>query len=232
MINERRDGHGRPQRIALFCAALLLLFAAGCSSPSSGLTGEALQNESGATGGADDADGSGRSPDTEERTVVTRPTVEIPTEWDTPIEEVFGRYWLYWEAFAAAYGPPHVDPGYAQLRELSTDANWASLQEQLDEFVTDEVVLVLPEPSITEHMIRIPNAAVLTGDEGAEVILQDCWIDDFRQQNLDGAVLVETREAKLMNVSMKVVGGAWRVDGVTEATPESDGYEQCEELLS
>lgn len=161
-----------------------------------------------------------------------RPVVEIPDRWDSAVEELYGRYWLYWEAFAAAHGPPNADPAYEPLRELSTPENWDSLQAQLRSFADDGLILQLPERSITEHMIRVPNAAVISRDEGAEVIMQDCWIDDFVQRTVDGSVLLETREAKLMNVVMTVVDGQWRVDGVTRATTESDGFEACQELVS
>jgi len=161
-----------------------------------------------------------------------RPVVDIPAGWPSEIEAVYGRYWLYWEAFAAAHGPPAADPTFAPLEELSTPANWASLQDQLRDFRREGLVLERPEPSMTEHLLRLPNAAVLQGDEGEEVVLQDCWIDDFVQRTVDGAVVAEAREATLMNVMMKVVGGEWRVDGVTRASPESDGVEQCAELIN
>lgn len=165
-------------------------------------------------------------------TVPVRPEVSVPTEWDSEIEEVYGRYWLYWEAFAAAHAPPNADPSFAPLESLSTPANWRSLEQQLRGFADDGLVLVLPKNSITEHLIRIPNASVLVKEEGAEVVLQDCWIDDFVQQTVDGQVLLATEEAKLMNVMMKVVNGQWRVDGVARATADSDGFEQCVTLVS
>ncbi len=165
-------------------------------------------------------------------TIPVRPEVVIPTSWDNEVEELYGRYWLYWDAFAAAHAPPNADPLFDPLRSLSTDENWDSLNDQLAMFASDGLVLVLPKNSITEHLVRLPNASVLSKEEGAEVILQDCWIDDFVQQTVDGTVLSETREAKLMNVVMRVVNGEWRVDGVARATAESDGFEQCEQLVS
>jgi hypothetical protein len=161
----------------------------------------------------------------------TRPDVVIPATWPSAVDELYGRYWLYWEAFAAAHGPPWADPAYEPLRSLSTDTNWASLTEQLGEFSDDGLVLVLPPDSITQHMIRLPGTEVLTKEEGHELILQDCWIDDFIQRTVDGDVVSEAREAKLMNVVMRVVDGEWRVDGIQRADQESDGYEQCIELL-
>jgi hypothetical protein len=163
-------------------------------------------------------------------TVPVRPVVEIPDSWDSSADELFGRYWLYWDAFAAAHAPPHADPSFEPLRSLSTETNWESLQAQLRGFAEDGLVLALPPDSVTEHLVRLPNAAVFDKVDGAEVLLQDCWIDDFIQQTLDGTVVTATTEAKLMNVVMKVVEGQWRVDGVARATPDSDGYDQCQAL--
>jgi hypothetical protein len=223
--------------------ALLGLFGAGCSGASGSTLEQQIESANGSASGADAGDvdaerGSNQAGDSDQEAgddadaVAIRPVVEIPAEWDSAIEAVYGRYWLYWEAFAAAHGPPHADPDYGPLRELSTDKNWSSLQRQLQAFADDGLLLALPEPSATEHMIRIPNTSVLTQEEGAEVILQDCWIDDFVQQTVDGVVVDEGKEAKLMNVVMTVVDGEWRVDGVSRATIESDGYEQCETLVS
>ena len=218
---------------------LLALFGAGCAGASGSTLEQQIDSANGsapAAGdvetGADQAEESNRAGSDDDDLVVVRPVVDIPSEWDSAIEAVYGRYWLYWEAFAAAHGPPHADPDYGPLRELSTDKNWSSLQRQLQDFADDGLLLALPEPSATEHMIRIPNTSVLTEEEGAEVILQDCWIDDFVQQTVDGVVVAEGKEAKLMNVVMTVVDGEWRVDGVSLATTESDGYEQCETLVS
>ena len=180
---------------------------------------------------ADGADGDGPLA-VESTPTPVRPTVEIPAAWPSEIEAVYGRYWLYWEAFAAAHAPPGADPTFAPLEELSTPTNWASLQEQLRAFARDGLVLQLPERSITEHLLRLPNGAVLDGGEGEEVVLQDCWIDDFVQRTVDGEVVSEANQATLMNVVMRVVGGEWRVDGVTRASPESDGVDQCAELTN
>lgn len=208
---------------------------AGCGLGDESLDGalDAGQGEAGGVGGAADTGRGGAKAALEVADPEPiRPVVEIPDEWNSEIEAVYGRYWLYWDAFAAAHGPPGADPTYGPLQELSTPTNWASLQEQLNSFARDGLVLELPEASITEHLLRLPDAAVLTGDEGEEVILQDCWIDDFVQRTLDGRVVAEAREAKLMNVVMRVQGGQWRVDGVSAAPSLSDGVEQCAELIS
>ena len=218
--------------------ALFGLVALGCSGSSATSLEQQLSgadadevpvadaaNRADGSGGVLDVDGDGDE-------VFVRPTVEIPDDWPSAVEAVYGRYWLYWEAFEAAHGPPIADPDYEPLQELSTEENWESLHEQLKTFAEDGVILTLPDPSDTEHLIRIPNTSVLTEEEGAEVILQDCWIDDFIQQTLDGQVLAEGKEAKLMNVTMRVVDGEWRVDGIARATTESDGFEQCVTLVS
>lgn len=160
-------------------------------------------------------------------TVPVRPEVVIPSSWDSEIEAVFGRYWLYWEAFAAAHALPGADPSFGPLQELSTEENWDSLQEQLRGFAADGLVLTLPDRTVTEHLIRLPNTAVVAGEEGEEVVIQDCWINDFVQQTLTGDVVEAASEAKLMNVTMIKSDGQWRVAGVTRAAPDTDGYDQC-----
>ncbi len=218
---------------AIVVLTMLGLIAAGCGAE------EAQADSSSEEAVAADGTGSGESagaeadavPETTTTTIPVRPVVSIPESWPSDVDELFGRYWLYWEAFAAAHAPPYADPSFEQLRQLSTEENWRSLQEQLSGFAEDGLVLVLPPGSVTEHLIRLPNAEVLDKSEGVEVLIQDCWIDDFVQQTVDGAVVEVTKEAKLMNVSLKVVDGQWRVDGVARASSESDGYEQCEALL-
>ncbi len=214
---------------------LTLALLTGCSgSTGSGdgnatdlAAGEAAASAADRSGGDDEA-----ALEVPGSTAPVRPEVSIPANWDSDVEELYGRYWLYWEAFAAAHAPPNADPSFEPLRELSTPANWRTLQADLRSFADDGLVLVLPDDSITEHLIRLPNASVLAKDEGADVVLQDCWLDDFVQQTVDGQVVAEARQARLMNVTMRVVEGEWRVDGVTRATPESDGYEQCVALVS
>lgn len=227
--SKQKRHHGSRAFFSSVAVSCLLFASCSLSSGSDQAVRAAVPAPAGADVGADgrsslSVDG---SPD---QTIPVRPDVEIPTEWDSEIEELFGRYWLYWEAFAAAYGPPNADPTFEPLRTLSTPKNWRSLQEQLRGFAEDGVVLVLPERSVTEHLIRVPNATVVDSTEGAEAVIQDCWIDDFVQQTVSGDVITETNEAKLMNVTMKVTDGNWRVDGVTRAAPDADGYDQCLDL--
>ena len=161
-----------------------------------------------------------------------RPDVAVPDSWPSEIEALYGRYWLYWEAFGVAFGPPHADPDHQVLEGLSTERNWRSLQQQLNGFRSDRLVLVLPDQSVTSHLLRLPEATVLDDVDGTEVVLQDCWVDDFVQQTEDGIVVAETRESKLMNVTMKRERGVWRVDGVTRATADSDGFDQCARMVT
>lgn len=222
-------------RSALTMAVLALAavgIAAACGDPDGSTTLDDLGAVGGSEAGSEGTEGSSAALEVEAAEEPVRPEVDIPAEWPSEIEAVYGRYWLYWDAFAAAHAPPGADPTFAPLRELSTEANWASLQDQLEAFASDGLVLELPEPSITEHLLRLPDAALLEGTEGEEIVLQDCWVDDFVQRTVDGIVVSEAREAKLMNVVMKVVGGEWRVDGVTRASPDSDGVEQCAELIT
>jgi len=222
--------------------ALLLVVGTSACGPGGDAPATASLDAAGSAVGGEEstaaagAEGDGEGERSAARTVAVetepvRPVIEIPTEWPSEIEELYGRYWLYWQAFAAAHGPPGADSTYGPLRELSSPVNWTSLEDQLRSFAADGLVLELPEDSITEHLLRIPNASVLAGDEGDEVILQDCWIDDFVRRTVDGDVVAEAHEAKLMNVVMKVIDGEWRVHGVSRATPESDGYQQCVELI-
>ena len=222
----------RSTRAAVVAVVALLATTGGlaCRNPDDGI---ALSEVSAAERARIDGTGEQARLITVENTPPpTRPTVEIPADWPSEIEAVYGRYWLYWDAFTAAHGPPWADPGFAPLQELSTPDNWASLEAQLQSFADDGLVLELPDGSISEHRIRLPEEVALTGAEGEEVVLQDCWIDDLVQRTVDGATVAEAREAKLMNVVMRVVDGEWRVDGVTRASAESDGVEQCAELIN
>jgi len=47
-----------------------------------------------------------------------RPELEIPTEWDSDLDEIYGRYLLYWEALYGAIGPPFAEPEYPPLLDL------------------------------------------------------------------------------------------------------------------
>ncbi len=86
-----------------------------------------------------------------------KPDLDIPTEWDSDLDEIFGRYQLYWEAFYIAAGPPVPDIDYAPLLELTAPEAIDDLGEDFEVYEDDEVVLVLPEDSISQHVLRLPN---------------------------------------------------------------------------
>ncbi|MGB5757404.1 MAG: hypothetical protein WBM50_10850, partial [Acidimicrobiales bacterium] len=105
-----------------------------------------------------------------------KPVLEITTEWPTELDEIFGRYLLYWDALYIAFGPPVADADYAPLRELVSEEAYEDLLEQAAELREKDQYVVLPENTITEHQVRLPNPVPLDKTEGNEVIIQDCWV--------------------------------------------------------
>lgn len=156
-----------------------------------------------------------------------KPDLEIPTEWESDLDEIYGRYLLYWDALGIAMGPPAPDPDYPPLAELAEAALYEELQGQIEER-RDSGRVVLEGPD-TDHGLRLPNPAVLTKTEGNEVIIQDCFIDGRIVQTLDGEILDDSVVPKLTNVNLKVIDGEWRVPAVVEALPESSGYQECKD---
>lgn len=157
-----------------------------------------------------------------------KPILEIPTEWDSDLDEIFGRYLLYWQALAIAMGPPEPSVEYPPLVELTEPDVLADLELQFVEIRQAGHVLI-EEGTVTEHNPRLPNPSLLSKTEGNAVTIQDCFIDARILQTLDGAVLDDSIVAKLKNVKMEVIGGEWRVSGVRDALPDSDGHEECAE---
>ena len=45
-------------------------------------------------------------------TPATKPDLEIPTEWDSDLDEIFGRYLLFWEAEAHCVGSARSRSGF------------------------------------------------------------------------------------------------------------------------
>ncbi len=160
-----------------------------------------------------------------------KPDLEIPTEWDSELDEIFGRYLLYWDAFVIAMGPPEADPNYEPLIGLMEAEALADLREQIDETRLAGEIIVDPEDSKTAHGDRLPNPSTLTQSEGNEAVIQDCYVDALVVQALDGTVLNDAVAADLLNVKMKVIDGEWRVFAVRDAAPESSGYEECRDQL-
>ncbi|MGI9614343.1 MAG: hypothetical protein ACR2QO_15640, partial [Acidimicrobiales bacterium] len=160
-----------------------------------------------------------------------KPVLEIPTEWESDLDEIFGRYLLYWEAEQIALGPPKADPDYPPLRSLLSHEVLAEVVERIESYRDFDVVSVVPPQSIDRHFVRLPNPSVLAKDEGREVIIQDCYVQDTEQRDLDGNVTEAVRKSVLFNVFMRVNGGEWRVASVTPASEQSSGYRECTDYL-
>jgi hypothetical protein len=158
--------------------------------------------------------------------------LEIPTECDSDLDEIYGRYLLYWDAFLIAMGPPQADPNYPPLAELAGADLHSELILQIERRRDADEVLVDSENSATDHGLRLPNPAVLTKTEGNEVTIQDCFLDAIVGQTVDGQVLDDSVVSDLLNIKMKVIGGEWRVLGIREALPESSGYEECKDYAN
>jgi hypothetical protein len=166
-----------------------------------------------------------------------RAEVVIPDDWPSSLDALIGRYLLYWEAYGAAFAPPRVDPEHASLRSLSTEQNWADVEALLARFAADDLVLVRVRSDADHHRVRLPHDVALTGAEGDEVVLQDCWFDEFRPMSANRSATESAPVAAsapaaptLLNVVMKVEAGQWRVHGIRRATAASAGYGQCQEL--
>jgi hypothetical protein len=161
-----------------------------------------------------------------------KPLLEIPTSWESDLDEIFGRYLLYWDAVLIASGPPEADPNYPPLVELADPALYEEVAAQIQASKEAGEIIYDPENSQTDHGLRLPNPAVLTKTEGNEVVLQDCFINGWVLQTTDGQVLDDSVVAKLKNVKMKVIDGDWRVFGVRDAAPGSSGYQECTDFES
>jgi hypothetical protein len=155
-----------------------------------------------------------------------KPILEIPTEWDSDLDEIFGRYLLYWEALAIANGPPAPTPDYPPLAELVDPEALTELRGQIQENL-DAGIVLREADTATEHVPRLPNPSVLSKAEGNEVTIQDCFVDGRVVESSTGEVLDDAVVTGLLNVKMQVVGGEWLVVGLRDASPESDGFEEC-----
>lgn len=231
------------------CAAVLAcaLLAAACGSSSDdGLpplgddpeSSDASSEVEVAEADDETAAGSDETTSSTEQPVVTapldasgKPVIEIPTEWDSELDEIFGRYQLYRTALDVALGPPEADPGYLPLKDLMEEVAWEELSGQIQDFRDRGLVLVFPEESLTDHVVRLPNPSVLTKTEGNEVVIQDCWVDDGIVETLEGEVQESYFESSLRNVTMKVIDGEWRTLSVVTASEESSGYQECRDLI-
>ena len=161
----------------------------------------------------------------------TKPDLEIPTEWESDLDEIFGRYLLYWDVYKVAIGPPRADPQYPLLAEMLTEEAFVDIAATIQEYRDFDVVSVVPEGSINEHILRLPNPSLLAKAEGAEVVIQDCWVQDTEQRSIDGELVEAAFQSVLFNVTMRVVDGEWRVAASTRASEESSGYQECTDYI-
>lgn len=214
---------------------LFALFAAACSGdgdvqalePSESSANEATTT----TTEAEITTTAATSTSTEASADVARPELD-PANWQTESDEVFGRYWLAWEALNEAYAPPFADADVPQVAEL-VGAEWlVDFEENVEEFRQYGEVVMIPEGSVEEHVLWIPNPVPLDKIEGNEVVIQDCWIRDHVVESEEGDVLDTVFENRLMNVTMKVIDGEWRLFASVTASDESTGWDECDEYFA
>jgi hypothetical protein len=160
-----------------------------------------------------------------------RPELEVQTEWVGELDEIYGRYLMYWEALYIALGPPFADPNYEPLIELLDPGVIEGVQEQLQGYRDSNAVVIRPESSLDDHGLRLPNPSDLSKTEGNRVIIQDCWIRDDVVRTIDGETSVEQFKTLLWNVDMIVLDGEWRYFSASEAGPDSDGYYECQAIF-
>lgn len=203
----------------------------GCSSSDDGLSLPTTESSITTSTQSPRTTESVTTTETSTTTPDTKPELEIPTEWESDLDEIFGRYLLYWEAEAIAIGPPAADPSYPPLRELLTEGFLADIGQQMQEYQDANVVSVIPEGSINEHIVRLPSPSVLDKSEGREVVIQDCWVQDTEQQRLDGEITQTVLQSVLFNVTMRVVDDEWRVAASIRASEQSSGYQECTDYV-
>lgn len=157
-----------------------------------------------------------------------RPVVEIPSEWDSESDEIIGRFRLYREALAVAAGPPKADPDFPPLQELAAD--YPLIRSRIEQLQRDDLVIVIPEGSINEHMITLPEQSDLSRVEGNTVTLFDCWVQDVVLQTLDGDEIDAVFNSSLGVATMIVQDGEWKLFDIEPASPFEDAYWDCEAI--
>jgi hypothetical protein len=167
---------------------------------------------------------------------VTRPSIEVPTSWGNDRDEIFGRYLLYWAALDAAVGAPFADPNDPTTRPILEDVLKPGMLEDIletvREYQDEDRIVVWPEDSIEEHILRIPKVQPLGKEEGRKVLIQDCWIVDYDYYLTDGTFDESDDGFQLFNATMEVVGGKWQILANVEQGPDDVGYDWCEEVAS
>ncbi len=164
--------------------------------------------------------------------VVEREQLEIPAEWDSELDEIYGRYLLYRQAFNIAAGPPVIDPDYGPLQELSAGEQAELDREFLEARAAEGVVYLQPENSIGRAEIRPPQGPqVFSKTEGNEFVFSICGVNDDIVQTIDGEVLNDQVQSFFQDIELTVVDGEWRVTGRATRGELREGEEACENFL-
>lgn len=218
-------------------AAIIGLLAAACSSGSDvedlpplaeAADDQATSSSTSSSSSSSTTSSSSTSSSTTEPTTPSgKPDLEIPTEWDSELDEIFGRYLLYWQAIDIALAPPEADPDYPPLKDLAVPAAYDDLHQQIADIKAAGHVYVEPPESTTAHVVRLPNPTFTGKVEGNEVVIQDCYTSAQVRQTIEGEVIDDEVGRRLLNINMLVVDGEWTVLAVVRAGADSAGYDEC-----
>ena len=229
----------RPSIAAFGLTAMLALGAAGCSGAGDDGTLPTLEplddasNVEEATTTTTESTTSTTAATTTSSVVedTIRPELD-PANWETDLDEIFGRYLLYLEAIDTAYGPPSVDANYAPLADLAGSEAMADITADIETYQSAGHVLVVADDSMESNDLRLPRPTSLDKIEGNEVVIQDCWIADRTKETVGGEVVETWSFPTVFNVTMKVIDGEWRVFASVVAADESDGWDECNDKFA
>ncbi|MEM9655443.1 MAG: hypothetical protein AAGA65_25355 [Actinomycetota bacterium] len=225
----------RHVRVALCIGlAAVTLFVVGCSSSGDDDVLAPLDTtanvEETSTSTTESTTTTSETTTTTEPTTTTEDTVRPeldPDNWTSDLDEIFGRYLLYWQALQEAFAPPAANPDYEPLVGLVGTEMLADVRGNIATYRDADEVLVIPEGSLDEHVLRLPRPVSLSKTEGAEVVIQDCWVADQRVETPTGELVDELDFPTVFNATMRVIDGEWRVFANGVAEDGSDGWDEC-----
>ncbi|MEM7325132.1 MAG: hypothetical protein AAF531_18730 [Actinomycetota bacterium] len=226
----------RHVRVALCIGlAAVTLFVVGCSSSGDDDVLAPLDTtadvEETSTSTTEPTTTTSETTTTTEPTTTTEDTVRPeldPDNWTSDLDEIFGRYLLYWQALDEAYARPEADPDNKDLADLVGAEALVDVRADIDQgYLQGGLVLVIADDSLEEHVLRLPRPTSLTKTEGNEVIIQDCWIADRTKETLDGEIIETWSFPTVFNVTMQVIDSEWRVFASVTAEDGSDGWDEC-----
>lgn len=225
--------HVRVKLIAVLAGAALFLAACSSSGDNDGLApleSSATSTETSTTTTVTTTTTTEATTTTAEPTTTIQPELD-PANWDSDLDEIFGRYLLYWQALDAAYA--EADPESSALADLIGSAALVDVQADIEQnYLSTGHVLVISDDSAEEHVLRLPRPMALDKTEGNEVIIQDCWVADRTKQTSDGGVVETWSFPTVFNATMKVIDGHWRVFASVTAADGSDGWDECNEYFA